>query len=211
MGSFGTLSLPLVELSKPSPQMKLQMKSFGLAKLFKMALVCDVHKGRKPHASLHKTGAALKLAQRTLNAAEQLGSADHSLCPKELRLKRLLQPRKSTHFFGSDWYLLEMPCLPNKLTSFCNLCLLWSNDCCLLIGQKLSRFSTCVTWTWGDFKVLIIWVFHIVFFSFSPFSLLLWSDQFCSHFPISLVSPSVMRIPRADTLCDMLWQAVTTL
>ena len=68
-GKLGTLSLPLVELSKPSLQVKLQMKSFGLAKLFKMASVYDVRKGREPHASLHKIGAALKLAQRTLNAA----------------------------------------------------------------------------------------------------------------------------------------------
>lgn len=68
-GKLGTLSLPLVELSKPSLQMKLQMKSFGLAKLFKTDSVCDVHKGREPHASPHKIGAALKLVQRTLNAA----------------------------------------------------------------------------------------------------------------------------------------------
>lgn len=68
-GNPGSFSLPLVELSKPSLQMKLQMKSFGLAKLFETASVCDVRKGREPHASLHKIGAALKLEQRTLNAA----------------------------------------------------------------------------------------------------------------------------------------------
>lgn len=68
-GKLGTLSLPLVELSKPSLQMKLQMKSFGLAKLFKMVNVCGVHKGREPCASPYKIGAALQLVQRTLNAA----------------------------------------------------------------------------------------------------------------------------------------------
>lgn len=68
-GKLGTLSLPLVELSKPCLQMKLQMKSFGLAKLFKTASVCDVRKGREPRASLHEIGAALKLVQRTLSAA----------------------------------------------------------------------------------------------------------------------------------------------
>lgn len=53
-GKLGTLSLPLVELSKPSLQMKLQMKSFGLAKLLKTARVCDVRKGRAPHVSPRK-------------------------------------------------------------------------------------------------------------------------------------------------------------
>ena len=141
---------------------------------------------------------------------EQLGSADCSQCPEGLTLERLLQPRIRTVFFGSDWCLLQMPCLPNKLTSFSSLHLLRSQDCFLLIGWKLSRFSTCISWTWGEFQVLIIWVFHIVFFYFSPFSLILWSDRFYSHFPISLVSPSVMRIPIADTLCDVSCQAVTT-
>lgn len=118
---LGTLSLPLVELSKPSLQMKHQRKSLGLAKLLKTAGVCGVRKGRDPHVSPPKIGTALKLVQRTLKAAEQLGSADCSLCPRELRLERSLQPRRRTHFFGSDWYLLQMPCLPNKPTSFSNL------------------------------------------------------------------------------------------
>lgn len=51
-GKFGTLSLCLVELLEPSLQMKLQMKSFGLAKLLQTASVCDVCKGREPHTTL---------------------------------------------------------------------------------------------------------------------------------------------------------------
>lgn len=47
---FGTLSLPLVEL-EPSLRIKLQMQSFGLAKLFQTASVCDVCKGREPHTA----------------------------------------------------------------------------------------------------------------------------------------------------------------
>lgn len=52
-GKFRTLSLPLVELSELSLQMKLQMKSFGLAKLFQTASVCDVCKGRELH-TIHR-------------------------------------------------------------------------------------------------------------------------------------------------------------
>jgi len=39
-------------LSKPSLEMKLRMKSFGLAKLFKTS-VCGVCKGKDPRASPH--------------------------------------------------------------------------------------------------------------------------------------------------------------
>lgn len=110
---------------------------------------------RVPHC-LHRRGAALELVQSTLNAARAVRS------PGELRLLTSLQPRIPKHFFGSDWYLPLMPCLLNKLTSFPNLPLLWSKDC-LLKGQKLSCFSACVTWTWGEFKWLIMWLFQSFF------------------------------------------------
>lgn len=110
---------------------------------------------RAPHCP-HRRGAALELVQSTLDAARAVWS------PGELRLQTSLQLSIRTHFFGSDWYLSQMPCLPNKQTSFPNFPLLWSKNC-LLTGQKLSCFSTCVTWTWGEFKVLIMWLFHSLF------------------------------------------------
>lgn len=168
-GNLGTLSLPSVELSGPSLHMKLQLRSSGLTKLFQTASICDVCKRRESCPSPHKIRGALKLVQRTWNAA---GTSWE--CWPQLRLERWLQPRRRTHCFGSDWYLLQMPYLPNKLTSFSNLCLLWSKDSCLLMGQKWSRFSTCVTWTWGEFKVLIVWVFHslLLLLTILPFTLI---------------------------------------
>lgn len=71
--------------------------------------------------------------QSTLNAARAVRS------PGELRLQTSLQLGIRTHFFGSDWYLPQMPYLPNKLTSLPYFPLLWSKNC-LLIGQKLSCF-----------------------------------------------------------------------
>lgn len=161
---FGTLSLPLVEL-EPSLRIKLQMQSFGLAKLFQTASVCDVCKGREPHTPARERSCLAVVAKH-------IKCSQSSRSPGELWLQTLLQTRIQTHFFGSDRYLAQMPCLPNKLTSFPNLPLLWSKGC-LLRWQKLSCFSTCVTWTWGKFNVLIIWLFHSLFLLLTIF-----------HFPL---------------------------
>lgn len=184
-GKLRTLSLPLAELSKMSLQIKLQMKNFGWAKLCKPASVCDVCLPVQDRSCL-EVGA--ENAKRSWN---NWGALTTAQAPREPRLQRPLQPRERTQFFGSDWYLLQKPCLPNKLTFFSNLHLPWPKDCCLLTGQKLSHFSTCVTWTWGEFKLLIIWVFHVVF-SFTshhfPFYFDLTSSTltFQSHLSLSL-------------------------
>lgn len=74
-----------------------------------------------------------------------------------------IAPAEDTKTFFWFWLISSlMPCLLNKLTSFPNLPLLWSKDC-LLKGQKLSCFSACVTWTWGEFKWLIMWLFQSFF------------------------------------------------
>lgn len=133
-----------------------------------------------------------KNVKRSWNNSGALTTAQ---APKEPRLQRLLQPRERTHFFGSDWYLLQKPCLPNKLTSFSNLHVPWPKDCCLLIGQKLSHYSTCVTWTWGEFKHLIIWIFHVVFFSLLtifPFTLI-W------RVPLSLSNLTCLSLCNENT------------
>lgn len=106
--------------------------------------------------------------------AKNIKCSQSSREPRGTEAAHIAPAEDRNAFFSSDWYLPQMPCLPNKLTSFPNLPLLWSKDC-LLIGQKLSCFSTCVTWTWGELKVLIMWLFHSLFLLLTTFHFtLIW-------------------------------------
>lgn len=121
-----------------------------------------------------------------------------------------VQPRITTGFFirlVSSTDALSS----NKLTSFSNLCLLWSKDLNLLVGQKWNCFSTHVSLSREAFKVPAVWVFHSLFF-------FLTSRCFPSYFDLTssaLTFQSYFSLPCNENtdsryiLWEVLHQAVT--